>query len=745
MHVDLLRSYDKFAHSLRVQFIKQQKDKKAPSLSSPQTQNTATLVSQTVYRPMKFLTKPPYTTPNELYSGYNQVENYIDGTKMVLDEQLPQICKPEKSNLSVTQKKSLFKLKKQSAEITIKPADKNLGIVILDTHDYIYQCASHLNSNTYRLVQEYPARQIAATTESILDQFRQPLFQYSKRLFHYLRPKISEGQVPKFYGIPKIHKSFERIPPIRPIVAQCNSMLAPAAKFIDHVLQPLSQSYPDYLQNTTSLVLLLDNMQIPDDAILVTVDVESLYPSIPQSECIDIIYNEMQANRHLMLFDPNLIIHLLHTNITNNFFTFATYIFQQTTGTAMGAAFSPTIANIFMSVFIRKFLNTQKIKPLILKRYIDDIFFIWANNLEELVEFLSDLNKFHPSIHFTHQHSSTSIDFLEITIFKGTGFDYTNLLDIKTYQKARNLYQYLHYTSEHPRSVFKGLIRGECIRYLRTNTLECDFNTIIAMFKMRLHQRGYPNKLVDKYTSIVKFSQRQRFLQTAPPRTVTKAPIFSCLPPPQYNQLKVIILSQYTKLQRIVPRPKFIHSRHKTLGQDLVKAEVQPTDEQFLDIALILQAVPTAPMCHIQLPNLRMPLNPITPCRNSRCATCNSHLICSNAFKCTKTEISYPIRHRFTCKSANVVYLITCTKCRKQYVGITTNQLSIRINQHRTNILRKIPIYISKHFNLPSHSLANLRVQPIDKASSCTELQELEHYWINTLKTLQPSGLNVKP
>ena len=149
-------------------------------------------------------------------------------------------------------------------------------------------------------------------------------------------------------------------------------MLAPTAKFIDHVLQPLSQFYQDYLQNSTSLVLLLDNMQIPDEAILVTIDVESLYPSIPQSECINTIYSEMQANRQLMLFDPNLIIQLLHTNITNNFFTFASYVFQQTEGTAMGAAFSPTIANIFMSVFICKFLQTQKTKPLVLKRYIDD-------------------------------------------------------------------------------------------------------------------------------------------------------------------------------------------------------------------------------------------------------------------------------------------------------------------------------------------------------------------------------------
>ena len=265
------------------------------------------------------------------------------------------------------------------------------------------------------------------------------------------------------------------------------------------------------------------------------------------------------------------------------------------------------------------------------------------------------------------------------------------------------------------------------------------------MFKMRLHQRGYPSKLVEKYTGIVEFSQRQQLLQVAPPRTVTKTPIFSCLPPPQYNQLKVIILGQYSEIQRVVPRPKFIHRRHKTLEKELIKAEVQPTDEQFLDIALTLQTSPTTAKCHIQLPYLRRTLTAAIRCQNSRCATCQSHLICSNAFKCTKTETSYPLRHSFTCKSSNVVYLITCTKCHKQYVGMTTSPLSTRINQHQTNILRKVPIYISKHFNLPNHSLTNLKVQPIDKANSYNELQELEHFWISKLKTLQPSGLNVKP
>ena len=143
----------------------------------------------------------------------------------------------------------------------------------------------------------------------------------------------------------------------------------------------------------------------------------------------------MCSNPHLFTFDPNLIIQLLHIN---NYFCFAHSTFQQIKGTAMGAAFSPTIANIFMSIIMRTFLHTQVIKPLLLTRYIDDIFLIWTNTERELYSFLADPNSFHPNLRFTHEHSPTSINFLDLTIFKGPQFAFTNLLDIKTIQKPLN-------------------------------------------------------------------------------------------------------------------------------------------------------------------------------------------------------------------------------------------------------------------------------------------------------------------
>ena len=112
---------------------------------------------------------------------------------------------------------------------------------------------------------------------------------------------------------------------------------------------------------------------------------------------------------------------LLHVNVNYNYFTFAGFLFQQTHGTAMGAAFSPTIANIFLSVTLGKFLKTQPCQPLLFSRYIDDIFMVCPNK-DTVDQLLSSLNCFHPNLHFTHTSSHMSADYLDLTIYKGPHF-----------------------------------------------------------------------------------------------------------------------------------------------------------------------------------------------------------------------------------------------------------------------------------------------------------------------------------
>ena len=48
---------------------------------------------------------------------------------------------------------------------------------------------------------------------------------------------------------------------------------------------------------------------------------------------------------------------------------------------------------------------------------IDDIFMIWPQGMDSLLEFIDHLNMVHPTIKFTSDISHTEISFLDLTIY----------------------------------------------------------------------------------------------------------------------------------------------------------------------------------------------------------------------------------------------------------------------------------------------------------------------------------------
>ena len=58
-------------------------------------------------------------------------------------------------------------------------------------------------------------------------------------------------------------------------------------------------------------------------------------------------------------------------------------------------------------------------KPLIWKRYIDDIFSLWNTNKEAIDNFTELANSFHPTMKFTAEISDTEITFLGTCVYKG--------------------------------------------------------------------------------------------------------------------------------------------------------------------------------------------------------------------------------------------------------------------------------------------------------------------------------------
>ena len=180
----------------------------------------------------------------------------------------------------------------------------------------------------------------------------------------------------------------------------------------------------------------------------------------------------------------------------------------------MGTPVAPTLANLFMGKVEATALNSwQGTPPLLWLRYIDDIFLLLEDTPNVLLDLVEHLNKQVASIKFTVEHSNESINFLDVTLFKGPRFRHTGQLDVQPYSKAIDPHAYLHYSSAHHKSIMVGTVRGEIIRMLRRSSSPEIFAAGIADLEKWFLARGYPRKLLKEQTASVKFSEREAQLR----------------------------------------------------------------------------------------------------------------------------------------------------------------------------------------------------------------------------------------
>jgi len=118
----------------------------------------------------------------------------------------------------------------------------------------------------------------------------------------------------------------------------------------------------------------------------------------------------------------------------------------------------------------------------------------------------------------------------------------------------------------------------------------------------------------------------------------------------------------------------------------------------------------------------------------------------SNVEKISGPKRSIKITDHFTCTSANVIYCITCTLCKRLYIGDTGRRLGDRFREHlndeeKDNKDASKPV--ARHFNPPNHSKQHTAVCGLSLHQGSTESPKpLEKIFIFQIGTLNSHGIN---
>ena len=114
----------------------------------------------------------------------------------------------------------------------------------------------------------------------------------------------------------------------------------------------------------------------------------------------------------------------------------------------------------------------------------------------------------------------------------------------------------------------------------------------------------------------------------------------------------------------------------------------------------------------------------------------------SDTVKISGPNRSVKVTDHFTCISTNVIYCITCTLCKKIYIGETGRRLADRFREHLRDAEQNTDASkpVSRHFNLPNHSHHNMTIFGLSlhhgNTESCKNLEQtLIFNWVNSLHT----------
>ena len=618
------------------------------------------------------------------------------------------------SNLTPGEINALTELRNNTS-IIIKPADKGGAIVILNRLDYIAEGLRQLNNTEfYRKIPKDNTKKISSGITSFL-QFLKSRKLLSDDHIQFLTPK--NCRTPVFYMLPKIHKANN---PGRPIVSACDSPTEKLSEYLDFHLQPISQKVDSYIKDTTHFLQKLESLQgIPPNSYLVTIDVNSLYTSIPHRDGILAVKNALE-NRTTKQPYTWILLRLLHLVLSKTSFRFNDEFYEQISGTSMGTRCAPSYAIIFMDWLEQRFLSREYITPMVWWRYIDDIFMIWPHSREELVSFIMRLNQTHDTIKFTSEMSQSSVNFLDVQVH----LDEQGNISTSLYTKPTDAHMYLHYTSFHPNPQKKAIPYSQALRIRRIcSSVDSYWEATETLYK-NLHNRGYPRTLVKQ--AIAKAATKDRLTLLKPkddetekngeliPFTVT----FNPRNPPINNILHRYrrIIDTASDLSHLRQYSMAVVFRRATnIKQVLVKSDLLPSN------------VP----------------NGSGPC-NKPCIIC-PHMVKTAHYTSSITKQTYKILGHYNCKTKSVVYLITCNICNTQYVGQTGNTVNERIRGHLADIRANNQFKpVARHFTAPNHSPQNLNVTVITQTTSDVNFRlRTEESFIQTLKTREPDGLNL--
>ena len=239
-------------------------------------------------------------------------------------------------------------------------ADKEVALVVMNKQDYINKAEALLATPAYKTIPRDPTNKLKAQLITKLRRIKREN-NLDECTYKVMYP--TSCIPPKFYGLPKIHKTGN---PLRPIISSRGSVTYGVAKVISKVLKPLVGKCPHHIQSTGDFVSKAKRLTLQMGECLSSYDVTSLFTSVPIDPALNIIKDLLEKDEKLndkTVLSVQNIMELLGFCLNNTYFSFQNKFYEQVEGAAMGSPVIPIVANLYMEYFEGKALASTANPP----------------------------------------------------------------------------------------------------------------------------------------------------------------------------------------------------------------------------------------------------------------------------------------------------------------------------------------------------------------------------------------------
>ena len=598
--------------------------------------------------------------------------------------------------------------------LVVVPTDKTKRLIAINTDIYKRSCIQMLSDPvTYKKLEHSNGKEIANTANIIekkwINHINLNIWDRERLTTNY-----RYSHPAKFRGLIKDHKATneEGIYPIRPVASVIYTPVEKLDWLLSQIFTPFLSRLAYAISNCEEFIYDINtynNTVLNEDNVInnslkaFSLDVVSLYPSIPLDQCLIIMMDYFSAYRNEINQNLNNIdIDLLHETMSfvmyNYEIGFDNDVYLQITGLPMGAHFAPIAANIFMDHIEHQALQKipDIIKPSIYHRYMDDINVLIISDVNDPISmtsvetlsksYLSIFNSINGNIKFTIEIADNN-NFQPFLDIQYTWDHESNKIRLCWYQKEMHSGNAIHWFAPQPKQQKLNFISSRVKAIIKRCNNTHDINASLLSFAKQLRYNEYPMRVIN---GVIK-KTRSNF------KNIIKTGII--FPKIMYGeggddlQMKDLVSINIDDHQknRISIREfnKKTHVTTNKFGNELQKGITIRIPYLSDDLNNKLKRM-LSTYTHKLEYNMIL-INPKRTSLFSQISVKDKTIKCMDDCVLCKaltmdSDNKKNINEKCTCLTPGIVYVLTCRQCKEEYVGSSFRTVKERMKEHDYSI-----------------------------------------------------------